>query len=325
MSKIICPISGVELIRAPYMMGLSLQETHPIFRVKRRDLITADLVWNFNKSRSTEEKRLIFLGVCHATDLFTWKVIPSPSLRTIEMNFIPAFRTAGWVDFAAWQVSKEIPMPRIIISQENQNMENVGPFFESIEDIRNTVLNKTAERQKSKEVLEKLFKEAADAFKKDRFFTPYIVDFVLEFTGLDKHPKAELFKRILLTKESEAWGLDRDVLLDLHDFLENEFDSNHPFYAPFFGQLNQLVAAQKTGFKILDLPETVESFVDLDEGADKVEISKAYQEKMIQTYGSDAKPEKESFATIGQWIQAMARWKLSQLNKTNKPDTEADV
>lgn len=320
MSEIICPISGIKLIRAPYMLGFKLQELHPIFRMRRKDLITEEIVFKFNKSQNIEEKRLYFLAVLNSTDLVTFNCIAEPSLRTIENSFITAMQIAGWLDYASWQVSKEIPFPHYVVNPDSRDMWNVKVWLQSIDDIRHTTLNKKEELRRKNEVVDKIFKDLADAFKKDRFFTPWLADWCLEYTELNKHPKAALFKEILLTKHDNAWGIDRDVLSDLHDLLEAEFDKNHPAYAPVFGQINALLAAQKKGFTDFEILDTSISFVEETTGLSftkRVPIAEAYKE-----FAGTDEPKREQFVTQWAWLQAKAKWKLSQLDsaRQNKGD-----
>lgn len=321
MSTVICPISGIPLIRAPYMLGLSLREVHPIFRVKRADLITPSLIHKFNKSESTEEKRLIFLGVLASTDLITFNCIACPSLKTIEKNFIQATIIAGWIDYAHWQVSKEIPMPHYVVNPETADMANIGAFLASVDEIRTENL-KQADARKN-EVVDRLFKELHDSFKRERFLTPFVIDWVLEYCELSKHPHAARFKEMMLTKKAEAWGLDRDALQELHDKLEVEFNKNHPIYAPFFGQLNRLIAEQKKGAQAFEIVDEIESYID-SSGAQrqrKVDLGTAYTNKMVAAYGTTDMPQPEMFESKGKYLQAMARWRLSQTASASASQT----
>lgn len=330
--QIICPISGLAIYKAPYMLGFSsLREVHPIFRMKRKDLITDKIIYRFSQATALEEKRLYFLGVLHSTDLVTFETAATPSLSTCERHFLSAIDIAGWMDYAIYQVPKGLSFPRYIVREDNKEMETIGSFISALKDIREDFVKKNRDKDIIKRIEvehQKLFNELSKAFEKDRVFTPFVARWALEFTGLHKHPQAETFYQMLTTKIEDAYGLDRDMLHSLHDMMEIEFDMNHPFYAPFFGQLRQLIEAQKRSISNLEISSMYEIIEEIEDGERverKIDIAEAMKEKMLKTYGSTEEPKREMFKTKWEYLQAMARWEISQKTSSSKKKEEEDV
>jgi len=322
MAEIICPISGIRMMSAPYLLGFKLQQTHPIFRAKRRDLITSHLIETFRKSESTIEKKLIFLGILHCTDLVQFSCVASPSLKTIEVNFKDAFEVAGWIDYAAYQVPKGIALPHYIVRFDNADIANIGPaFLEPINAIRKAFLDKIKDKEQGRimqEQIDKLFREFNDVWKKDRFFTNYTIRWLFEYCELDEHPKVDRWKSLLSVPVKDAWGMPRDELVELKEIISENFeDHNHPCWEPIIGQVNQLIQAQQRGsgdFEVVEVPET---YID-KEGNQQTRmtpIGEAYKQRMLQQYGKMPleKPQLKDFPTRPAWLFACAQWNLAMI------------
>lgn len=319
MTQIICPISGISLIRAPYMLGLkNLVEVHPIFRMKRKDLVTDNLVHRFRESDNLEEKRLYFLGALYSTDLVTFECIARPSLYLCEKYFLQIVQVSGWLDYALYSIGKEISFPRFIVRIENEKMENIGGFLSAIDDVREDFLKKDKDKDRSRRLRvehERLFKEFADAFKKDRFFTPSLARWIMKWTELEDHPKAEIFFDILTCKLKDAWGLDRRNLEELDTFFYENVDRQHPISAPLFGQFQQLLAAQRKGYNDFEIIEDEEK-IDIETGISiRQSVQQSATEKLLEKTGSINEPIEKDFKERWRFLQAQALWRTTQINK----------
>lgn len=337
MTQIICPISGLRMLEAPYMLGFTFKQTHPIFKTKRKDLVTDTLVHRFHFSKSEEERRLYFLGVLFSTDLVIFDTIAIPAEKTVEKYFQRSVELAFWIDYAAFQIPKGISLPRYIVRQENRDMENIGIWLSSVEKERESFISKNKDRELSRRLqarTQRLSAELSKAFLKDRFFTPWFVEWLLEVTNLEEHPQAETFSRYLLTKEKDAAFLDREILEEIKDLFCENFDMEHPLFAPVVGQFHRLLDANRaaTGFEIVN-----EDVSEIDEdGIETISskpVSLVYEARLLQETGSTKEPPKDAplraeFSSKAafeeakwKWHQKCAIWKLSQLGKVS-PSTK---
>ncbi len=312
--QIICPISGIPLVRAPYMLGFDLREEHPIFRAKRKDLITDTLVHKFFRSQNPEEKKLYFLGVLHATGLVSFETIARPSPSTVERYFQPSIQICGWIDYAIFTVKKHVAFPRFIVREDNATMDNIGSFLSALEDVRADFSKKDEDRELLNNEHQRLFKELGSAFNKGRFFTPALVNWLFETTRLADHPQATRYKDILCTRIEDTPWIDPDTLEDLKELIQDNCDITHPLAVPIMGQLNQLIAAQKRipNFEILNEEEVSEVDIDGIVRVSRKPIAEVYINKLFQLTGSKEEPKRADFAEKWQWLKAMALYKVSQ-------------
>lgn len=311
------------------MLGLDLREEHPIFRAKRSVIITTKLVHQFTKAESTMEKRLYFLGLLNSTDLIRWKCIAKPSLKTIEDNFMPAFKVASWIDYAYYQLKQGMKFPKYVVDTSTQYMDNIDIWLQEIEDLRDDFITKMKDRDLRAQLTqhtEDLMAELTRAYLKDRIFTPHLVREIFEYTELEDHPKAEIYYQIMITKTQNAWEIDKDDLIELYKLLVDRFDSQHPMFAPFFGQFQQLLEAQKRGAGTFDIIDQDSIELEDESTGSIVEIKTSFAEsaRSIGINPDGGEPQRKDFARIGDFIKAKALWSLAQKQKRNDAKDEGE-
>jgi len=325
--NVICPISGEPLIKSDFFLGLDYAEVHPIFRIPRSKLISADFVHRFSKAVETREKRLYYLATINSTDLVEFKTVAKPSLKLMEQTFLQAIQIAGWLDFASFKLGKDLSFPQYIVRKENEEMDTIIHWLSSLEKIRTDFLKKDLDRERSRILLleqERLQKELNSAKLKDRAFTPVLAKWALEMADLEDHPKASRFLKILCTELSKAWSLSRDDLLELKELLTDELSPNHPTASSVFGQLNMLIAQQKKGFTdiLLILEEPEGEILPGEPTLKRKEVgSEVYAEIYKNEYGHMNEPKPEQFEKKWQYEVAKCRWDLAH----KKPDSPSSL
>lgn len=316
--QITCPISGVKMLRAPYLLGLHYAEEHPIFRTPRHTLVKDNTFLHFfERSRDEEERRLIFLGFLNASDLVTFTCIATPPVETVSKHFIDLYQMVSWLDWATYELAKEISFPRYIVRPDNATLDNVQVWLGSMREIRSDFESKTSKRDLARRAVDernRISAEITRAIINDQVFNTTAANWVMEYTGLDKHPQAKSIRDLLLTKKSNAPYISQELLYKVKDLIVEEIDVNHPIFPLVVGQLNQLLQANKAGFTFEVEEEMV---IDVETGVKtSVDVGTASVKWLEDHLGSTGEPQRSSFPSgdKGQWgwIQATARWKLAQ-------------
>lgn len=347
--EIICPISGEVLIKSNLFLGEDYAEIHPIFRVPRSKFICSDLVHSFSKTSSFAEKRIYFLAALNCTDLVVFNCPANPSVSTVEKHFLQIVQIAGWIDFAASRVGRgELSFPRFVVSASNADLSNIGHWLDAMEEIKTRFMKKDVDKERSRLLQaenQKLLKELSDAQLKDRLFTPFIADWILEVCALHEDKRAGLWKKMLTTKtgpKGDAWGLNRELLLELKelivDAMIDTLSLKHPLVAPVLGQLNVLIKEQQMGLTDITIDmvsiDNEGSLMDGEEVAgsqsptNRVAIDALIKDKFLAEFGSLEKPERKAGESLAKHIQAIARWKLAVQaaeKEISAPQALADV
>ena len=314
--QIICPISGISLLKSDYLLGEIYADVAPIFRKPRSSLLTDKTVYNFTNAKSEIEKKLWFLAVVNCTDLVSFEVPGQPSLQTCERNFYRAIQLAWWMDYASFSIAKDVSFPRFIIRTYNQNMENVSDWLTAIEVIRDDFISKDENKERQFRLNQKnqdVQKELTNAILKDKHFTPFVVSWLFEQAGIEDHPKAKLFRRVLLTETKMAFSIDLELLQEINDVLSDTFGHSHPMAAPIYGQLHQLKLAKQKGFADWDIVD--EEYSTIQDGevvTGRIPLASAYAKRMIADYGSIEKPEQKDFPSRSAFLVATAKWNLAK-------------
>ena len=326
--QVICPYSGEVLIRSNLLLGFDYEEVHPIFRVPRNKLLTFNLVHKFDRAASEQEKRLYFLALLHSTDLVTFSVPAKPSTKVANKNFYQVLGFAQWMDYAMLR-KEDVGFPGYIVRQDNADMENLHLWVEALLEVQNKFLARDRDIERRRSLLvenQRILNEISYAVQQGKVFTSFLARWVLDQTGLDKHPKAQTFYTVLKTNKEEAYGIDRNFLLALKDLITDRIDANHPLFPHIVGQLRALINAQRTttpDFEIFYENEIVIS----QEGdgtqttVQQVAIADSSARKLFDMTGSEEEPIQKVYLAAGyslnQWQKAKALWSLAQMKKQN--------
>ena len=341
--NIICPISGETLIRNDLMLGFDYSDPHPIFRLRRKDILSEKFLHRFNRSASLPEKKLYFLAVVNCTELVDFRTPALPSIilgmkntsenederkrvnRVIENNVYDLITFTSWMDRISYLLKDDLIYPRFVIDQDNNDLSNIHIWIRDLEEIRQSYVDKDKDVLRQKKLRyehENLVAEISRAALKDMLFTHKLAVWTLDYTGLDNHQQSEMFLAILKTRAADSYGISRRLLLEFKELLLNNFDYNHPLFPHIMKQMTALIEANRTSTPDFEIFEADEIFLD-DEGVEQIRsisIQESSEKKLLARTGSVDKPKREDFLTQWQYIQAMSLWTLAQ-KRQDKGDT----
>lgn len=325
--KVICRYSGLPLYKTPYLIGMNLADTHPIFRAKKKLILNPQMVHNFAKSESFEEKKLIFLAVLNATDLVEFRVPADPSLQTVETCFYKLMHTAGWLAYAEYTYKQVVGFPQFVVSEETKDLKSLSNWISRVEEIKEQALKKDIDRDRAASLVQReqeIRKEIGEATMLHRAFTPGLARWALEFANLKKTDERYLkWIKILCSPLSDAWVYSLDDIREIEHYLEEELPIDHPQVISVMAQVRLLFRECKKGFTEFALfndddgKDSAESFIILDDETGELKTTSRHVEDVPAT-----EPVQKDYPTKVAYLVAMAKWKLANRNNGKQPTAE---
>jgi hypothetical protein len=336
--QVICKFSGLPFQYSNYMLGMNLADIHPVFRAKKKLILSPHFVHSFSKSQSLDEKKLIFLAVLNTTDLIEFREPASPSLQTLESNFYHLMHTSEWLAYAEYLYKQVVEFPHYVVAGETANLHNIGNWIKSLDEIRDQIIRKDIDRDRAAALHQRMAEiknELGIAASLHRAFTPMLARWALDFASLDRNDERyNRYIKILCSPLADAWVYDPAELKELEHYLENELPIDHPQVISVMAQVRLFISARKTGYKDFSVfsedDESGEGFTILEEDGEGNFVARKSQhlidvpteEPLIGNYKSKV-----------EFLRAQAKWKLAtrevspqqSFRKLIKPDIEQIV
>lgn len=326
--QVICPISGRAWQRDSLFGGIDLTGVHPIFTMKKRDLLSDTMIHRFSQSMNHVERKLYFLAIMNTSDLVYFNAPAMPSVLTVEANFLSLFDVVQWLDYAPFLAGSDIAtFPHYVVSQANSAIDNIEYWIAELHACRQKLLQKDVNRELSQKRIvdqQRINKEIANAFLKDQAVTRFIVNWAFEFElpdqaagitqkRLEDHPRADLYKDILTSKLKMAFTLDRDILNEIHNFLFDNLPKHHPIRVPLMGQLELLQQAQRKGWSDWEIvDDTVATRIDTISADEILTPAETTQRQAFLAQSKVDKPLQSAYKTKFEYLQAVAKWVLAK-------------
>lgn len=319
--RAICKISGLPLYKSPYLIGFDLADIHPIFRAKRKLILTPQMVHNFMRAQAAEEKKLIFLAVMNATELVEWRAVANPSQATCEKYFFKLMHTAGWLAHAEYTYRHIVGFPQFVCDETTSDLLSVGNWITALEDLKDQIIRKDIDRDRAASLSQKeaeIRREIAEATLLHRAFTPTLARWALDFASLPRDDERyNRYIKIMCSPLSEAWLYEIDELRDIEELLSCELPAEHPQVISVMFQVRELIKECRKGFREFavfnEQDEEGESFVIIDDETGIVTKSKHLIDVPTE------EPVQKDYATKAAWLVAKAKFMLSQRNKKQLP------
>src|SRR6185503_13528346 len=181
--KTICKKSGIPIFKSDLLLGMDLEDEHPIFRAKRSIIFDKNMIFRFMRAENPLEKRLIYLAVLNATYLVDFQVSACPQLITLEATFHRLMPLAQWIAFAEYKFAKIVGFPQYVIRADNADLSNIRSWLDAIEDIRVKINRNEITRDKNAEFMQKemeIRKELGEANFFGKAFTPKLAKWALD-------------------------------------------------------------------------------------------------------------------------------------------------
>lgn len=333
--KVFCRISGFELYSSHHFKNEpTLVDLHPIFRVPVRNLLAKSKRYG-QGNYSTEEKKLLFLALLHATEVVEWEVPASPSPQIVDTNLEAAFKFLDWYSIVSGE-SFAIKLPKYRVTPANSDMRNIEVYFSTVYELRkewmapsrNKILSDLLARRE--DVLYKII-HSPHAKKTDKYIST-LASWAMGAAGVKGPDKirewTELFK---LKPDKDLFSCDLQELQDLQAWMQRELyapgalggGSGSEYSAAVLNHLHELVELRKGGMLALlggevGGPQGTYKIKDADlenETSEDVLEQEAELVNELTTNFPDApisKPKKEDFGGMNvKWIKANAAWVLS--------------
>lgn len=312
MSKIICEISGEELIKSNLLLGFDFRDVHPIFKAKKSLILTSDMLNKFQQSQSWREKQLYYLAALNTMELVEFKVPAKPEPYTLEYTFRDIWTLATWIDYARFGIRERINFPRYVVREDNQKLENISSWLSSIYDIRKLFLAKSRDedlKKKWNEETQKIEIEFRKASIIGQAFTRPLAKWALEITDCPEE-NFNAWLNILQTPLKEAWCLNSQEIKEIQEFLQEELPITNDQAIAVLHQVKQLLDATRKGLSSED-EEWEEDQDNEFEPIVKIIKPKGPQfEILIQPKDLPPEPQRIDFQKLFQYVAAKAKWDL---------------
>ncbi len=313
MSNEICRISGEVLIKSPLLLGFDLASLHPIFKAKKSIILNPNMIFRFQDAKSWREKRLYFLAVINSTDLINWNHFGEPESHTIEFCFHQAVSLASWIDYARHKIADKVAFPRYVVDKENQQMRNIPIWLNTIQDIRNIFL-----KDYNDELLKKDLNDRAQAIEKEFrkatitgfAFTAPLAKWALETAGCPDG-LFEKYYEALKTSIEDAWILDRHLIEEIREFLEEELPVHNPQCLAVRTQARFLHEAAQRAYKNFGVDPELKK-------TPKPEIEFTILPDIPELSPMEPEPKQGDFPKFFQYLAAKAAWEVEKAKRDRK-------
>lgn len=325
--QVICSYSNLPIYKTPYLLGCDLVDLHPIFRAKRKIILSPEFIHKFVKATAFEEKKLIFLAVLNVTELVDFKVPAMPSLQVVERNFFKLHPLAEWLDHATYAYKNAVGFPNFVINHETQDLSSLSAWIESLEDIKTQLIKKDIDRDRAAWLSQKedeIRKELGEATSLHRAFTPNLARWALDFAEMSKTDERYIkWVKILCSPLADSWVHEMDELRDIEEFFELNLPAEHPQVISVMAQIRLLIKECKRGFREFaifgneDEDDEGGSFTILDDELG----TGANLTKHLKNIPKD-EPVLKNYPSRVEYLRASAKWKLAQMQLSKPASTQ---
>lgn len=345
MSKIICPISGIELYKSDYMLGFhsyTLEDTHPIFKAKKSLILTVDILHRFQSAPSWIEKKLYYLAVINTTELVEFRVPAYPEPYTMEYTFEQLCKLAKWIDYARYGIPERLVFPRYLVTTDNNKLQNISSWISALYDIRNIWTEKLKDEDLKREINEssaRIEMEFRNASIIGQAFTRPLAKWALEIADCPEN-KFQEYLHLLQTPLTEAWCLDYKLVREVRELLQEELPVTNDQAIAVLHQAKLLYEASIRGLSNLEQSEENENDEDSNSLSMSVDTSKPMrdgsknrpykikpsnisfeiinEEPILNLQDLPPEPQRADYPKPFQYLQAKAKWDLLK-SATEKP------